>query len=148
MKLVLKRWAWLAFLLVALAILAVPLQVSSAAPAQRTFRLEASRFQYSPAVLQVNPGDQVTIELVAQDVVHGLSIDGYNLSATAEPGQTTRLTFIADKTGSFRFRCTIPCGNMHPFMIGKIQVGPNVLLWKALGLALMTLLFGVWSFWK
>jgi hypothetical protein len=24
---------------------------------------------------------------------------------------------------------------MHPFMIGKIQVGRNILLWRALGLA-------------
>ncbi len=135
-------------MLAALAILAVPMPVASAAPVQRTFRIEASRFQYSPAVLRVNSGDQVTIEVVAQDVVHGLSIDGYNLSVTAEPGQTARLTFIADQTGSFRFRCTVTCGAMHPFMVGKLEVGPNMLLWKAIGLALASLILGIWSFWK
>lgn len=148
MKRLPKWWIWTAALLAALAILAVPLPVVSAAPAQRTFRIEASRFQYSPSVIQVNPGDQVTIEVVAEDVVHGLSIDGYNLNVSADPGQTTRLTFTADKTGSFRFRCSVTCGNMHPFMIGKLQVGPNVLLWKAIGLALLSLLLGIWRLWK
>ncbi len=140
----------MAALLAALIVLIVPLPLPavSAAPAQRTFRIEASRFQYSPAVIQVNPGDRVTIEVVAEDVVHGFSIDGYNLNVTADPGQTARLTFVADKTGTFRFRCSVTCGNLHPFMVGKFQVGPNVLLWKAVGLALVSLLLGVWRLWS
>ena len=86
----------------ALLVLFAPLPVSATIPVERTFRIEASRFQYSPAVLQVNPGDRVTIDLVAQDVVHGMSIDGYNLAITADPGQTAHLSFIADRPGSFR----------------------------------------------
>ena len=50
---------------------------------------------------KVNPGDRVTIELVATDVVHGLSIDGYNLETTADPGKTASITFTADRSGSF-----------------------------------------------
>jgi hypothetical protein len=30
-------------------------------------------------------------------------------------------------------------------MIGKIQVGPNPLLWRGIGLAFLALLAGVWS---
>jgi len=140
-----RWWIGVTALLAALAILAAPLPVATAAPVERTFRIEASRFQYSPTVIQVNPGDQITIELVATDVVHGLSIDGYNLNLTADPGQTTRLNFTADRPGSFRFRCSIACGNLHPFMIGKLQVGPNMLLWKAIGLAVMALVLSVWG---
>jgi hypothetical protein len=29
-------------------------------------------------------------------------------------------------------------------MIGKLVVGPNVLLWKSLGLALLAVLAGLW----
>ena len=140
-----RWWIGVTALLAALAILAAPLPVATAAPVERTFRIEASRFQYSPTVIQVNPGDQITIELVATDVVHGLSIDGYNLNLTADPGQTTHLNFTADRPGSFRFRCSIACGNLHPFMIGKLQVGPNMLLWKAIGLAVMALVLSVWG---
>jgi nitrous oxide reductase len=89
--------------------------------------------------------DRVTIELTATDVVHGLSIDGYNLSTTADPGQTARLTFIADQEGSFRFRCTVTCGNLHPFMIGKLHVGQNTLLWRASGLSILALFAVIWG---
>src|SRR5450759_3871418 len=109
---------------------------------QRTFRVEASQFSYIPAVLTVNPGDTVTIELVSTDVVHGFYVDGYGVSVTADPGQTVRLTFSADKNGSFRFRCNVTCGALHPFMIGKLQVGTNTLLWRAIGLTLLTVFAG------
>lgn len=117
-----------------------PLPVRATSPVLRTLRIEASQFAYNPAIIQVNPGDTVTIELVSTDVVHGLYVDGYGVSVTADPGQTARLTFIADKSGSFRFRCNIPCGGLHPFMIGKIQVGPNTWLWRAIGLTILAAL--------
>ncbi len=142
-----KWWIWIVAGLAAVLILAIPLPAASAAPVQRTFHIDASRFQYSPSVLQVNPGDQVTIELTARDVVHGLSIDGYNLNVIADPGQTARLTFTANKSGSFRFRCSVTCGNMHPFMIGKLEVGSNLLLFKAIGLGVLFLLLGIWRLW-
>jgi heme/copper-type cytochrome/quinol oxidase subunit 2 len=112
-----------------------PLPNLSITPRERNFQVKASQYAYTPSNLQVNPGDRVTIELVSMDVVHGLYIDGYDVSVEADPGQTARLEFTADREGSFRMRCNVTCGAMHPFMIGKIQVGRNTLLWRALGLA-------------
>ena len=140
------RWYLLVGL--ALVVLFTPVPVTAAKPVERTFRIEASRFQYSPAVLQVNPGDRVTIDLVPQDVVHGLSIDGYNLAITADPGQTAHLSFIANRPGSFHFRCSVTCGNLHPFMTGKLEVGPNMLLWRAAALAFLALVAGAMRIWK
>ena len=137
-----QLWAvWLGLVLVALFI---PFPAAAALPTDRTFHIEASRFEYTPAVLTVNPGDRVTIELTATDVVHGLSIDSYNLATTADPGHTARLTFVADKLGSFRFRCTVTCGNMHPFMIGKLEVGQNRLFWRSVALFGLALAAGIW----
>ncbi len=121
-----------------------PFPFIKAIPTERVFTIQASRFEYTPSILKVNPGDHVTIELSATDVAHGLSIDGYNVSTTADPGQTARLTFVADKQGSFRFRCTVTCGNMHPFMIGKLQVGQNTLLCRALALSVLVVIGGAW----
>ena len=95
----------------------IPLPAGAAVPTDRTFHIDAKRFEYSPSTLNVNPGDRVTLELTATDVVHGIAIEGYNLETSADPGQTARLTFVADRQGSFRFHCTVTCGNMHPFMI-------------------------------
>ncbi|MHB8779398.1 MAG: cupredoxin domain-containing protein, partial [Anaerolineales bacterium] len=91
---------------------------------------------------KVNPGDTVTLQLVSTDVVHGLYVDGYDVSVEADPGQSATLTFIADKPGSFRFRCNVTCGAMHPFMIGKLTVGTNDWLYRSIGFAVL----GVISF--
>lgn len=138
MKRIAVSWAVLgaAALLVAFA----PLPHSASVPSERRFRMEAGDFAYTPAVLQVNPGDEVTIELSSTDVVHGLYVDGYDISVTADPGQPASLTFIANRAGSFRLRCSVTCGALHPFMIGKLQVGSNLLFWRGIGLALITLL--------
>jgi cytochrome c oxidase subunit 2 len=116
-----------------------PLPVQSTAPQERTFRIEARQFAYSPSELKVNPGDKVTIELVSTDVVHGLYIDGYGISVQVDPGQTATLTFVANKTGSFRLRCNVTCGAMHPFMIGKFTVGNNSWLMRSFGLLAVAL---------
>jgi heme/copper-type cytochrome/quinol oxidase subunit 2 len=136
-----KQWFFgILFVLAGAVIVLAPLPVRAAPPAQRTLRVEASQFAYAPAVLEVNPGDTVTIELVSMDVVHGLYLDGYGVSVAADPGQTARLTFFADKAGSFRFRCNVTCGALHPFMIGKIQVGPNTWLWRVIALTVLAAL--------
>ena len=141
-------WRWAVLICLAFLVLFLPIPVNATTTRERIFHIQASRFEYSPAMLSVNPGDRVTIELIATDVVHGLSIDGYNLETPANPGQTARLTFIADRQGSFRFRCTVTCGNMHPFMIGKLQVGQNALLWRGALLAGLVLIAGAWRAWK
>lgn len=115
-----------------------PLPVQPVSPQERIFRMEARQFAYSPSELKVNAGDTVTIQLVSTDVVHGLYVDGYGVSVKAEPGQSATLTFIASKPGSFRLRCNVTCGAMHPFMIGKLTVGANDWLYRSVGLALLS----------
>lgn len=129
------------FLLVAagLVVAFAPLPVQAAAPQARTFRIEAHQFAYSPSEIQVNPGDTISIHLVSTDVVHGLYVDGYGVSVEADPGQTATLTFVANQPGSFRFRCNVTCGAMHPFMIGKLIVGTNHWLYRSFGLAALAM---------
>jgi heme/copper-type cytochrome/quinol oxidase subunit 2 len=131
-----KRWSVvLAIGLAGLTILFIPLPVHAAQPSARMIRVAASQFAYRPAVIRVNPGDTVTLEIVSTDVVHGVYIDGYGISASADPGQTMRLSFVAERSGSFRIRCNQPCGSLHPFMIGMLQVGSQTGLVRAIGLA-------------
>ena len=134
---------WLVFPLAGLAgalVLLAPFPVRPPEPTHRTIRLEASQFAYTPGIIRVNPGDTVTIELVSMDVVHGFYLDGYDASVTADPGQTASLTFTAGRSGSYRFRCNVTCGPLHPFMVGRFQVGPNMLLWRLVALAVLAAL--------
>ena len=130
-------WLLIATAALAVAFAPLPLVSSTPAPVSRTFKIEASQYAYSPSELQVNPGDRVTIELVSTDVVHGLYVDGYGASVEADPGQTATLTLVANQPGSFRFRCSITCGALHPFMIGKLTVGTDAALVRGIGLALV-----------
>lgn len=135
------RWSWAGVLPVILGAFLVafaPLPaVGTLQPAAHRFRIEASQFSYSPSVISVNPGDTVTVELVSKDVAHGFYVDGYGVSVQADPGQTRTLTFVADQPGSFRIRCNVTCGAMHPFMIGRLNVGLDTILFRSIGLALV-----------
>lgn len=146
MKNFLKRWGWgLPLALIAGLTLFAPLPLPIPPAADKHISIEASMFQFSPGEVQVNPGDRVTVELVATDVVHGLSLDGYNFELKAEPGRTVTGSFVADKAGVFRFRCSVACGNLHPFMIGKLRVGPNLLLLRGVVLGLLAVVTAILS---
>lgn len=102
--------------------------------------ITARSFAFEPEVVRVNQGDQVVIELESLDATHGIFLDGYDLSVEAEPGHPARLAFAAEKSGSFRFRCSVACGNLHPFMIGQLKVGPNLRFqWAFAALGAVTL---------
>jgi plastocyanin len=141
----LRHWPWFALALIGLAISFIPLPTGIGVPGSHDLRIAASQYEFGPAVISVNQGDRVTIELVSTDVVHGLYLDGYDLEVTADPGQAATLSFIADKSGTFRFRCSVTCGPLHPFMIGKLKVGNNTLLWRGMALAVLAAAVGLWK---
>ncbi len=134
------RFSLLLLVMAGLVVAFAPLPVQPITPQERTFEIDAHQFAYSPSELHVNPGDTVTIQLISTDVVHGLYVDGYDISVEADPGQSATLTFVANKPGSFRFRCNVTCGAMHPFMIGKLTVGDNSWLYRSIGLALLVVI--------
>jgi heme/copper-type cytochrome/quinol oxidase subunit 2 len=130
-------WSLMAATALVVAFAPLPFVAPAVTPIARTFRVEAGQYAYSPGELHVNPGDTLTIELVSTDVVHGLYVDDYGVSIEADPGQTASVTFIANRPGSFRFRCNVTCGAMHPFMIGRLTVGGNSAFYRGMGLALI-----------
>ncbi|MBP1702761.1 MAG: cytochrome c oxidase subunit [Chloroflexi bacterium] len=140
-----KHWKWGIFILLALTILLLPLPAQSAQASEKYIQIQASSYEYNPGVVRVKPGERVTLELTSTDVTHGIYIDGYNLEVIAEPGQTQTLSFVADQTGTFRLRCSVTCGALHPFMTGKLQVGTNALLWKSIAIAALGIAVVIWT---
>ena len=140
------RWiAGGAIVAAVLLILLAPLPAWGAAPQERHLTISARSFEYTPGVLRVNRGDTLVITLEATDVVHGLYVDGYGVSTVAEPGRPGQLSFVADRPGAFRMRCSVACGNLHPFMIGKLVVGPNTTWLRAVAATLTTALGAIWA---
>jgi heme/copper-type cytochrome/quinol oxidase subunit 2 len=138
----------LPFVVLALVVLLLPLPRATV-PVTREVTINAEQFAFDPAVLHVNEGDRIIVTLQANDVVHGLYLDGYDIDMRVEPGISQRVEFVANRTGKFRYRCSVACGTLHPFMIGELIVGPNLPYLRAIGLALVALaatLFYLWRF--
>lgn len=124
----LPRWALVAVGLVALSTFV--LVATSAGgmfvlhPTVRHITIDASQFEYSPSTITVNQGDVVQIQLISDDVTHGFYLDSYGVSTAAPPGHPSSVQFVADRAGTFRFRCSHTCGPLHPFMIGQLTITP------------------------
>ena len=103
-----------------------PPSTVSPPPAQqsvKTFHIKARRFEFNPAVIEVNKGDTVTITAETQDVPHGLKIRDFNVDLKLNtPGEVKTATFVADKAGEFDFFCSTPCGTGHGSMKGTLIV--------------------------
>ncbi len=95
----------------------------------RFIEVRAKKFAYEPHRIEVNRGDEVTIRLISEDVTHGLYLDGYQMMTQAHPGQDGSITFVASRSGRFVFRCSVTCGEFHPFMVGHLLVRPNNRFW-------------------
>jgi len=118
-------------------------------PTTRLLEVVASQFAFEPHRIVVNQGDQVRLRLASADVVHGLYLEGQNLDTVAFPGRldfnvretvgsaksfpTNEVAFIADRWGKFRYRCSVTCGPLHPFMLGEMVVRPNYPFWGGFG---------------
>lgn len=121
-------WGTLAGILALVWLLPLPI---AAQPTSRLFQLDAHQFEFTPGRIEVNQGDIVTIKLTASDVVHGFYLDGYGIEQSITPGISQEITFTADQPGKFRYRCSVNCGSLHPFMIGELIVNSNSPLWRA-----------------
>jgi len=91
-----------------------------------TFDVVAKQFEFVPAVLNVSKGDNVIINLTSADVMHGFTIDEFDIDETIKQGEKKQVKFVADKAGSFVIRCTIPCGQGHRDMKGQLIVAEQV----------------------
>lgn len=103
-----------------------PASLGATATATR-HEVKVATFQYgfTPSVIRVNLGDEVVILLSSRDVSHGFYLDGYRIEEKVDAGQAKEIRFVADRPGTYRFRCAVTCGSLHPFMIGQLVVEPN-----------------------
>src|SRR3990167_5746838 len=103
--------------------------------------LLVGKFAFSPPRISVAAGDRVTFRIRSRDVTHGFAVEGTAIEATVLPGREVRVTVPAERAGKIRYRCSVICGPLHPFMVGEIVVRPNLWpLWVgalALGMGLV-----------
>ena len=96
------------------------------APPPRNFEVIASKYKFEPATLQVTEGDRVRLTLRSTDTEHGLEIKKLKVKvAVPKGGDPVTVEFVAEKAGTFEFKCSEYCGSGHGRMKGQLVVVPR-----------------------
>lgn len=73
-----------------------------------SFTVHGGNFYLKPNIIKVKEGDTVTITFKNDEGTHDLKIDGYNVSTSRiGKGEEEKVTFKANKKGSFKYYCSI-----------------------------------------
>ncbi len=74
----------------------------------KSFTVTGSNFKFDPSTITVNRGDTVKITFKNTDGFHDFKIDEFNVAtAQIKGGASETVTFVADKTGSFEYYCSV-----------------------------------------
>jgi len=129
-------------------------------PQKRDIYIRAKQYNYDPHRIVVDQGDQVRLRLASMDVVHGFFLEGHDIEAMILPGKlpfylynpidknkkykpVEEVVFTASRFGKFRYRCSVTCGPLHPFMLGEMIVRPNYPFRMGMGAVVGVLLAGL-----
>ena len=123
-------------------------QVNSSARQQNTtgdqaqakvIELTAKKYEYSPGEIHVKKGTRVQLKIRALDRTHGFKISPYpeGASKNGQPGlrfaeqqdnwkiekeQERVIEFVAERAGTYAFKCSVFCGLGHGGMKGRLIV--------------------------
>jgi len=88
----------------------------------KTIEISASDFKFSPNKIEVNKEDKVRILFKNVQGSHDFAIDELEISIPQKKaGESAIIDFIADKSGTFEFYCSV--GNHRQMgMVGKLIV--------------------------
>ncbi len=84
--------------------------------------ITAKQWEFMPSTISVKEGDKVKLKLTSADVTHGFSLPDFGINQKIDPGKETIVEFVADKSGTFPFFCSVPCGAGHISMKGQLIV--------------------------
>jgi len=105
----------------------------------KVIELTAKKYEYSPAEIHVKKGTRVQLKIRALDRTHGFKINPYPEGAAenGQPGlrfteqqdswkiekeQERVIEFVAERTGTYLFKCSVFCGLGHRGMKGQLVV--------------------------
>lgn len=88
----------------------------------KEFSIDASPFSFTLSTITVNRGDTVKITLKNLNGTHDWTLDEFNASTRVlKVGEEGTITFIADKSGTFEYYCSV--GNHRALgMVGTLIV--------------------------
>lgn len=112
-----------------------------AAQETRVIDVTAKKYDFNPSPIRVKQGTKVQLKITASDHDHGFQIRRYPQEAKEggapglvfssqegcyriPKGQTVTVEFVAEKAGTYPFKCCVHCGWRHRSMKGELIVEP------------------------
>lgn len=96
-------------------------EAAEQAPVKRV-KMYARSWKWTPDEIRVKLGTRVIIDFISEDASHGFQIKAYKIKVSLPQDKRAQIEFVADKVGTFPWRCSRPCGNGCPKMTGKLIV--------------------------
>jgi cytochrome c oxidase subunit II len=101
--------------------------------------VSAKKYEFTPAEIRVKKGAKVRLKIHSVDETHGMKLSPYpegsrdkstpglvfdnpQDNGKVEKGKDQILTFVAEQTGTYEFKCAVVCGIHHGRMKGKLIV--------------------------
>lgn len=100
----------------------VEVNVGAGMESARTITINVTNFAFAPNAVTVKKGEKITLRLVGGEGRHGFAIPELGINVPVDEGKTVDVDLPTDKTGTFSFRCSIPCGSGHRDMTGSITI--------------------------
>jgi len=85
-------------------------------------KMYARNWDWTPDEIRVKLGTRVIIDFVSEDASHGFELKAYKIKVNLPQDKRGRIEFVADKAGTFPWRCSRPCGNGCAKMTGTLVV--------------------------
>lgn len=95
--------------------------------------ITAYYWRFDPSAIVVSENDTVRLTITSVNNMmpgmaymfpnHGIEIEDYGLNYTLPVGEAVTIEFIANKSGTFHFHCSIYCCMEHEDMHGELIVG-------------------------
>ena len=94
---------------------------SPVADGARRVEVTGTSFEFDPAEVTVEAGEDIAIALTADDVLHDFVIDDLDVHVAADRGETAEGGFRADEPGRYSYYCSVP-GHRDAGMEGTLIV--------------------------
>ncbi|GIX47216.1 MAG: cytochrome c oxidase subunit II [Candidatus Tectimicrobiota bacterium] len=99
--------------------------VFEVAPGRYEVVMVAGIWVFTPNVITVPEGSEVTFIATSRDVIHGFFLPHADVNVMLLPGRVARVTARFPKAGEYPFVCHEYCGIAHHTMAGKVIVVPR-----------------------
>ncbi|MEA3378444.1 MAG: cupredoxin domain-containing protein [Nanoarchaeota archaeon] len=88
----------------------------------KVIKMTVRQWEFIPSKINVSLGEKVRLEIISEDIQHGIEIMDLNISKRILPGEVAIIEFVPEKEGIFKFRSTVYSGIGFKDMTGVINV--------------------------